>query len=144
MSNKKQGEIDKTLKKVKEGLNEFTDIYKKLCANPTSQQKDKLDCDLKREIKKLQRFREQIKNWLPNEREKDKLNEAKRNIETQMEIYKNYEKASKTKAYSKEKLSQFATPDAKSTTCIWVRKNIEELKAQIDKLESDNLKRKKD
>ena len=46
-------EIDRTLKKVTEGVELFESIYDKMqaCTNPT--QKDKLETDLKTQIKKL-------------------------------------------------------------------------------------------
>lgn len=47
-------------------------------------QKEKLESDLKREIKKLQRFRDQIKSWMSGNDIKDKkqLMEQRKLIET--------------------------------------------------------------
>lgn len=78
---KLQSEIDRVLKKVAEGNEEFDMILKKVrierssccaaCFSPrkvysasSSNQKDKYEQDLKKEIKKLQRYRDQIKSWL--------------------------------------------------------------------------------
>ena len=60
--------------------------------------------DLKKEIKKLQRLRDQIKTWIGSSdiKDKDNLLEARRLIETKMEHFKICEKETKTKTYSKE------------------------------------------
>jgi len=69
---KLQQEIDKTFKKVAEGVEAFESIYDKIqtCGNPA--QKEKLEDNLKREIKKLQRHRDQIKTWAAGNEIKDK------------------------------------------------------------------------
>ena len=74
---KQQQEIDRTLKRIQEGLAAFDSIYDKLQAQvitPSSQtsQKEKLEQDLKKEIKKLQRHRDQIKTWAARDDIKDK------------------------------------------------------------------------
>lgn len=83
-SRKTQQEIDKTFKKVTEGIQTFEGIYEKIrsATNPT--QRDKLEENLKREIKKLQRFRDQIKSWAAGNEVKDKapLLEQRKAIET--------------------------------------------------------------
>ena len=58
---KLQQEIDRVFKKINEGLEIFDMYYERHenCINNPSQ-KDKLESDLKREVKKLQRLREQI------------------------------------------------------------------------------------
>lgn len=80
---KTQQEIDKTFKKVAEGIQTFEGIYEKIrqATNPT--QRDKLEDHLKREIKKLQRFRDQIKSWAAGNEVKDKapLMEQRKAIE---------------------------------------------------------------
>lgn len=88
---KKIGEIDKTLKKINEGVETFDDIWQKLLIvsrlqvqNATNlNQKEKYETELKKEIKKLQRLREQIKAWQGSNDIKDKkpLLEARKNIE---------------------------------------------------------------
>jgi CCR4-NOT transcription complex subunit 3 len=86
---KQQQEIDRTLKRIQEGLAAFDSIYEKLQAQvitPSSQtsQKEKLEQDLKKEIKKLQRHRDQIKTWAARDDIKDKkpLTDARKAIET--------------------------------------------------------------
>jgi CCR4-NOT transcription complex subunit 3 len=83
-SRKTQQEIEKTFKKVSEGIQVFESIYSKVkqATNPT--QRDKLEENLKREIKKLQRSRDQIKSWASGNEVKDKgpLLEQRKAIET--------------------------------------------------------------
>jgi CCR4-NOT transcription complex subunit 3 len=83
MSNRKlQQEIDKTFKKVAEGIIAFDAIYEKITSSSAGQ-KDKLEDNLKREIKKLQRLRDQIKTWAAGNEIKDKrpLQEERKKIE---------------------------------------------------------------
>lgn len=91
------------LKKVAEGNQEFDQILKKVYSASSSNQKEKYESDLKKEIKKLQRYRDQIKQWIASNDVKDKrpLIEARKAIENQMEQFKICEKETKTKAYSK-------------------------------------------
>ena len=77
-------EIDRTLKKVSEGVELFESIYDKMQASTNQTQKEKLETDLKTQIKKLQRLRDQIKTWVASNDIKDKtaLLENRRLIET--------------------------------------------------------------
>jgi CCR4-NOT transcription complex subunit 3 len=77
-------EIDRTLKKVAEGVELFEAIYEKMQASTNQTQKEKQELDLKTQIKKLQRLRDQIKTWVANNDIKDKsqLLENRRLIET--------------------------------------------------------------
>lgn len=94
--------------------------------------------DLKKEIKKLQRHRDQIKSWITSNDIKDKriLLDARKLIETKMEQFKVCEKETKTKTYSKEGLAREAKLDpselAKSATRTWLRASIDALGQQID------------
>lgn len=65
-------EIDRTLKKVAEGVELFESIYDKMAAASNPTQKEKLEADLKTQIKKLQRMRDQIKTWVASNDIKDK------------------------------------------------------------------------
>ncbi|XP_013854208.1 CCR4-NOT transcription complex subunit 3 isoform X5 [Sus scrofa] len=69
---KLQGEIDRCLKKVSEGVEQFEDIWQKLHNAANANQKEKYEADLKKEIKKLQRLRDQIKTWVASNEIKDK------------------------------------------------------------------------
>ena len=77
-------EIDRTLKKVAEGVEVFESIYEKMQTSTNQTQKEKLETDLKTQIKKLQRLRDQIKTWVASNDIKDKslLLENRRLIET--------------------------------------------------------------
>lgn len=77
-------EIDRTLKKVAEGVELFESIYDKMQASTNQTQKEKLETDLKTQIKKLQRMRDQIKTWVASNDIKDKsaLLENRKLIET--------------------------------------------------------------
>lgn len=67
-----------------EGVTAFESIYDKLAQSTNASQKDKLEDSLKKEIKKLQRSRDQIKAWAAQNDIKDKkpLLEQRKLIET--------------------------------------------------------------
>jgi len=69
---------------VAEGVQSFESIYDKLQQSTNASQKEKLEDSLKKEIKKLQRSRDQIKTWAAQNDIKDKkpLLEQRRLIET--------------------------------------------------------------
>ncbi|PBP19668.1 CCR4-NOT transcription complex, partial [Diplocarpon rosae] len=140
---KLQQEIDKCFKKVDEGVIEFDTIYEKIEQSGNAAQKDKLEDNLKREIKKLQRLRDQIKTWAAGNDIKDKgpLLDKRKLIETKMENFKAVEKAMKTKAYSKEGLSAAAKLDpkerAKSEACDFLSTAVDDLERQIETLEAE-------
>ncbi|KAH9513143.1 CCR4-NOT transcription complex, subunit 3 [Bulinus truncatus] len=140
---KLQGEIDRCLKKVDEGVETFEDIWKKVQAATNSNQKEKFETDLKKEIKKLQRLRDQIKSWIANSDIKDKssLLDHRKLIETQMERFKVVERETKTKAYSKDGLGAAAKLDPqtkeKAETTQWLSNVIENLNLQLDQFECE-------
>jgi len=76
--------VDKCFKKVDEGITEFESIYDKIEQSTSGAQKEKLEDNLKKEIKKLQRLRDQIKTWAASNDIKDKgpLLEKRKAIET--------------------------------------------------------------
>ena len=67
-----------------EGVETFEDIWTKVTHATNSNQKEKYEADLKKEIKKLQRLRDQIKTWQASAEVKDKssLIEHRKLIET--------------------------------------------------------------
>ncbi|XP_064072672.1 CCR4-NOT transcription complex subunit 3 isoform X1 [Vanessa tameamea] len=140
---KLQGEIDRCLKKVTEGVETFEDIWQKVHNATNSNQKEKYEADLKKEIKKLQRLRDQIKSWIASGEIKDKstLLEYRKLIETQMERFKVVERETKTKAYSKEGLgaAQKLDPAQKEREEMssWLISSIDALNLQIDLFESE-------
>jgi hypothetical protein len=81
---KLQREVDKCFKKVAEGIAEFEAIYEKIEQSNNPAQKDRLEDNLKRSIKKFQRLKDQIKTWAASNDIKDKapLLEHRKLIET--------------------------------------------------------------
>ncbi|KAK8542351.1 hypothetical protein V6N13_137075 [Hibiscus sabdariffa] len=149
-SRKLQGEIDRVLKKVQEGVDVFDSIWNKVYDTDNANQKEKFEADLKKEIKKLQRYRDQIKTWIQSSEIKDKkisasyeqaLVDARKLIEREMERFKICEKETKTKAFSKEGLGQQPKTDpkekAKSETRDWLNNVVSELESQIDSFEAE-------
>ncbi|KAL9381966.1 hypothetical protein Peur_025001 [Populus x canadensis] len=149
-SRKLQGEIDRVLKKVQEGVDVFDSIWNKVYDTDNANQKEKFEADLKKEIKKLQRYRDQIKTWIQSSEIKDKkvsasyeqaLVDARKTIEKEMERFKICEKETKTKAFSKEGLGQQPKTDpkekAKSETRDWLNNVVGELESQIDAFEAE-------
>ncbi|XP_040288616.1 CCR4-NOT transcription complex subunit 3 isoform X3 [Bufo bufo] len=140
---KLQGEIDRCLKKVSEGVEQFEDIWQKLHNAANANQKEKYEADLKKEIKKLQRLRDQIKTWVASNEIKDKrqLIENRKLIETQMERFKVVERETKTKAYSKEGLglAQKVDPAQKEKEEVgqWLTNTIDALNMGVDQFESE-------
>lgn len=140
---KLQQEIDKTFKRVAEGVQAFEGIYDKLQQSTNPSQKEKLEDNLKKEIKKLQRSRDQIKAWAAQNDIKDKkpLLDQRKLIETQMEKFKAVEKEMKTKAFSKEGLSAAAKLDPKEKEkleiCDFLGNMVEELERQIEVTEAE-------
>ena len=87
-----QQDIDKCFKKVAEGIQAFEAIYDKIQQSTNPSQKEKLEDNLKREIKKLQRQRDQIKTWAAGNEIKDKkpLMEQRKAIENVGQIRLGY------------------------------------------------------
>ena len=84
-------------------------------------QKEKYESDLKKQIKKLQRQRDSLKSWsastdttvavgavsiVDSQQYADRINDAKTEIENRMLKFRECEKETKTKAFSKEGLKQ--------------------------------------
>lgn len=146
---KLQQEFDKTNKKIAEGLTAFDDIYEKLMSSEISSQKEKLESDLKKEIKKLQRLRDLLKTWLSDSSiklDKNQLQENRTKIERAMDQFKDLEKSSKIKQFSNEglelqsqKSSRFSRPEdaKKEEACNYISDVIEQLNQQNESLEAE-------
>lgn len=140
---KLQSEVDRVLKAVTEGQEVFEEIWQKVHEASTSAQKEKFESELKTQIKKLQRLREQLKTWIAGDQVKDKqpLMEARKRIETDMERFKVCEKETKTKAYSKDGLAAAGTNDpetrAKMEAREWLDSCLDSLQTQKDALEAE-------
>ena len=151
---KLQAEIDRTLKKVQEGVDYFDEIWEKVYGAQNANQKEKFEAELKSQIKKLQRYRDDIKTWITNSDIKDKrpLTDARKQIETEMERFKVCEKEFKTKAFSKEGLSQAPKEDPKdkerNKVRKWIAASLSKITEQVDVYEAEiesaaNEKKKK-
>ncbi|CAI6342416.1 unnamed protein product [Periconia digitata] len=140
---KLQQEIDKCFKKVNEGVAIFDSIHEKMHQTTNQAQKEKLEDSLKKEIKKLQRSRDQIKTWATMGEIKDKkpLLDHRKLIETQMERFKAVEKEMKTKAYSKEGLQLASKLDPKdkekAEVIEFLQQMTEELERQVEMREAE-------
>lgn len=136
-------EIERTLKKVTEGLEIFHETLDKLGTAATPNQKEKVETDLKKEIKKLQRLRDLIKGWqtLSEIKDKQALHDSRRSIETEMERFKILEKEMKIKAFSKEGLNQTTKMDPREKERLelahWINSAVDRLNTQIDALEAE-------
>jgi CCR4-NOT transcription complex subunit 3 len=60
------------LKRIQEGRAQFADFYDKVQTTTNPSQKEKFEASLKTEIKKLQRFRQQLNNYITSTEIKDK------------------------------------------------------------------------
>ena len=126
------------MKKVDEGVDLFDEIWEKVYSAEQQNQKEKYEMDLKKEIKKLQRLRDQIKTWIGSSDVKDKepLLDARKLIETKMEQFKICEKETKTKTYSKEGLARQEKLDpaeqAKRKTTTWITEVIDKLNTIVE------------
>ncbi|EON63234.1 hypothetical protein W97_02461 [Coniosporium apollinis CBS 100218] len=136
-------EVDKCFKQIQLGVAAFESVHDKISQTTNASQKEKLEESLKREIKKLQRLRDQIKTWCAGNEIKDKgpLVEQRKLIESQMEKFKAVEKEMKTKAYSKEGLSQSAKLDPKAQekadASEYLQSMVEELERQVENKEAE-------
>jgi CCR4-NOT transcription complex subunit 3 len=121
----------------------FDDIWEKVYSASQQSLKEKYEGDLKKEIKKLQRLRDQIKTWVGSNDIKDKtaLVEARKLIETKMEQFKICEKETKTKAYSKEGLARDDRNDPreaeKDEKRQWIQSSLERLQELVEAVEAE-------
>ena len=126
------------MKKVDEGVALFDEIWEKVYSATQQNQKEKYEVELKKEIKKLQRLRDQIKTWIGSSdvKDKDALIDVRKLIETKMEQFKICEKETKTKTYSKEGLLRQEKLDpaeqAKKNCTAWIADFVEKLSELVD------------
>ncbi|KAG1667352.1 hypothetical protein FOA52_001412 [Chlamydomonas sp. UWO 241] len=132
---KLKAEIDRTLKKVVEGQEVFEDLWNQVhdCENPN--QREKLEGELKKEIKKLQRLREQVKAWITSADIKDKqpLMDARRSVERDMERFKACERESKIKGINK--VHNDPKEKARDEARDWINSTVEGMTAKIEERE---------
>ncbi|KAL8043667.1 hypothetical protein ABFX02_09G128056 [Erythranthe guttata] len=120
-SQKLQGKIDRVLKKVQEGVDVFDSIWNKVYDTDNANQKEKFEADLEKEIKKQQRYIDQIKTLIQSNEIKDKkaLMHAEKQIEREMERFKICAKETKANTFSKEGLGQ----QPKTAQFLCIRRN---------------------
>ncbi|KAL7696356.1 Not1 N-terminal domain CCR4-Not complex component/NOT2 / NOT3 / NOT5 family [Lotmaria passim] len=144
MSNikKVQTEADRLLKKVNEGLEAYDELHEKLENAPNASAKERLEGDLKRELKKLQRHREAMKAFMQNDdyKEKTKMQQSRKRIEERMESFRAIEREMKTKAFSNEGLASAAFEKAESPTEQWLKEVIDEGRKKMEVLEYEAQK----
>ena len=134
-----QQEIEKKLQQVEEGLLNFWSLHRRLQSSTSSSQKERLENELKKELKRLQKIRESFKSFESQEpRLRQRMIEAKKKIEDLMEVHKQSEKESKTKAFSKEGLSIASRVDPQEESRNEIREQIKNLQASIQ--EKINIK----
>ncbi|VDO78679.1 unnamed protein product [Heligmosomoides polygyrus] len=135
-------EIDKCFKKIDEGVELFEETMVKMQEANSDNQREKYQDDLKKEIKKLQRLRDQVKGWqnCSEIKDKDKLTHYRKIIEQRMEQFKDIERENKTKPHSKQGLSAEEKLDPrekeKADTIEWLQNQIRELGDEADRTES--------
>ncbi|KAE9420214.1 hypothetical protein Angca_005645 [Angiostrongylus cantonensis] len=135
-------EIDKCFKKIDEGVELFEETMVKMQEANSDNQREKYQDDLKKEIKKLQRLRDQVKGWqnCSEIKDKDKLTHYRKLIEQRMEQFKDIERENKTKPHSKQGLSAEEKLDPrekeKADTIEWLQSQIRELSDEADRTES--------
>lgn len=143
-------------KKIHEGLDLFNYYFSRHEASNNDSQREKLEGDLKKEIKRLQKFRDQIKTWQGNDSLEAtiallKLQEHRRLVEEAMECYKEVEKNSKMKSFSNQSImlallenGAHMTPEAEEcvTFLAGTVESLEEQNVQLDE-EYERLSQKK-
>ena len=134
-----QQELEKKLQQVEEGSLNFLSLHRRAQSSTSSSQKERLENELKKELKRLQKIRESFKSFESQEpRLRQRMIEAKKKIEDLMEVHKQSEKESKTKAFSKEGLSIAMRVDPQEEVRNESREIIKNLQGSIQ--EKINLK----
>lgn len=141
--------MDAIFKKINEGCEIFNYYYTRHEGATSESQREKLEGDLKKEIKKLQKFRDQIKTWQLNDSIEaaiapQKLQEHRKMVEEAMECYKDVEKSSKMKSYSNQSIMLAAleqgefqlTPEA-AEAVDFLASSVELLNEQNEALEGE-------
>ncbi|MEW5316250.1 MAG: hypothetical protein WDW38_007631 [Sanguina aurantia] len=137
---KLKNEIDRTLKKVIEGQEVFDDLWKQVHELDNNNQREKLEGELKKEIKKLQRLREQVKSWIQTSDIKDKqpLLDCRKSIEKDMERFKACEKESKMKGFGSNAHNKMDPQErAKEDAREWITNVVESLGAKAEQVNEE-------
>ena len=140
---RQEKEIRLILTKIDDGLIAFDRLYEKVKKAEDKKTKVKHEGELKKEIKRLQRHRDQVKAWINSTEVKDKskLLAIRKVIERKMESFKAVEKETKTKQYSKvglAKAGMMTEEDlAVEEVCGWIKDQMDELKNQVELTEAE-------
>eukprot|EP00442_Polarella_glacialis_P017057 CAMPEP_0115055730 /NCGR_PEP_ID=MMETSP0227-20121206/4807_1 /TAXON_ID=89957 /ORGANISM="Polarella glacialis, Strain CCMP 1383" /LENGTH=850 /DNA_ID=CAMNT_0002440339 /DNA_START=75 /DNA_END=2627 /DNA_ORIENTATION=- len=142
---KLQKDIETVLKKGNEGLDEFSEYWDQATSARDPASKEKLGEELKKSINKLQRLRAQMREWIAQSTVpqglKDKLEEARKKIEGDMQRFKDFERDLKTKAFSTSALVKGDELELEEAEKIqyqdWLARTIQSLKDQLDMFEAD-------
>ncbi|GMT19027.1 hypothetical protein PFISCL1PPCAC_10324 [Pristionchus fissidentatus] len=135
-------EIEKCFKKIDEGVELFEETMGKMSESNSDNQREKLQDDLKKEIKKLQRLRDQVKNWQSSSeiKDKEKLTAYRKLIESKMEQFKDVERDHKTKPHSKQGLCAEEKLDPRERAraeCVeWLNNTLRAFNDENDKCEA--------
>uniref|UniRef100_A0A914WTQ6 CCR4-NOT transcription complex subunit 3 n=1 Tax=Plectus sambesii TaxID=2011161 RepID=A0A914WTQ6_9BILA len=135
-------EMEKCFKKIDEGVELFEETMAKMQEANSDNQREKFQDDLKKEIKKLQRLRDQIKGWQNSSdiKDKERLTHYRKVIEQRMEQFKDIERENKTKPHSKQGLSAEEKLDPrekeKADTIEWLQSCIRSLETEADVTEA--------
>ncbi|RLV87949.1 General negative regulator of transcription subunit 3 [Meyerozyma sp. JA9] len=136
-------EVDAIFKKINEGCEIFNYYYTRHEGATNDSQREKLEGDLKKEIKKLQKYRDQIKTWQSNDAIEaaiapQKLQEHRKMVEEAMECYKDVEKSSKMKSYSNQSIMLAALEQGEFQLTPEAADAVEFLEASVDELNEQN------
>lgn len=136
-------EVDAIFKKINEGCEIFNYYYTRHEGATSDSQREKLEGDLKKEIKKLQKFRDQIKTWQLNDSIEaaiapHKLQEHRKMVEEAMECYKDVEKSSKMKSYSNQSIMLAALEQGEIELTPEAAEAVDFLETSIDELNEQN------
>lgn len=142
--------MDAIFKKIHEGVDLFNYYYTRHDSLTNDSQREKLEGDLKKEVKKLQKYREQIKSWQSNELIEavislSRLQEHRKMVEESMEKYKEVEKSSKMKSFSNQSIMLSKLEDMEDNDLSeeaqeavdFLMEKTEEINQQAEKLEEE-------
>eukprot|EP00746_Dinoflagellata_sp_MGD_P000598 gnl/MRDRNA2_/MRDRNA2_101083_c0_seq1.p1 gnl/MRDRNA2_/MRDRNA2_101083_c0~~gnl/MRDRNA2_/MRDRNA2_101083_c0_seq1.p1 ORF type:complete len:838 (+),score=204.78 gnl/MRDRNA2_/MRDRNA2_101083_c0_seq1:103-2616(+) len=137
-------EIDVTLKKVEDGMEEFDRYMEEAESATCGKEKDKLGEELKKCINRQQRLRGQIREWLSSigdTKERPRLEASRKRIEDDMQRFKEFERELKTKAFStfalKNGPDMGMEDEEKSRSMQWLNDTLQTLQSQLDDFDVD-------
>merc|ERR1719161_1407200 len=137
-------EIDVTLKKVEDGMEEFDRYMEEVESATCQKEKDKIGEELKKCINRQQRLRGQIREWLSSigdTKERPRLEASRKRIEDDMQRFKEFERELKTKAFSTFALkngSDMGLEDEEKVRSMqWLNDTLQTLQSQVDEFECD-------